>query len=51
MKLKFLITHNNRVTFPDWKLFKRKRKWRDMVRNILLYFPHVVCETDYPAVH
>ncbi|EDR13861.1 uncharacterized protein LACBIDRAFT_304960 [Laccaria bicolor S238N-H82] len=33
------------VTFPGWKLVKRKRKWREMVEAILCYFPHMVCET------
>ncbi|KIJ99223.1 hypothetical protein K443DRAFT_102572 [Laccaria amethystina LaAM-08-1] len=32
------------VTFPGWKLVKRKRQWRQMVENILCYFPHMVCE-------
>ena len=42
---KWLIIHLNRVKFPGWNLFKRKREWREIVKNILLYFPHVVCET------
>jgi hypothetical protein len=40
-----LITQNNRVIFPGWKFFKKKREWREMVENILHYFPHMVCET------
>ena len=42
---KLLIMQSNRVTFPDWKLFKRKREWREMVEEIVHYFPHLVCET------
>ena len=38
-------TQNNRVAFPAWKLFKRKREWRDIVEKTLRYFPHMVCET------
>ncbi|KIJ99211.1 hypothetical protein K443DRAFT_624632 [Laccaria amethystina LaAM-08-1] len=34
-----------RVIDPHWKLFKRKREWKETVRKILSYFPHMVCET------
>ena len=42
---KLLIIQNNRATFPGWKLFKRNRGCREMVKDMLCHFPHVVCET------
>ena len=42
---KLLTTQNNSVVFQEWKLLKRKREWREMVENILHYFPQMVCET------
>ena len=41
-----LITQNNRFALPAGRLFKRKREWREVVENILQYFPHMVCETN-----
>ena len=41
---KLLVTLNNRVIFSGWRLFRRKREWRELVENIMCYFPHMVCE-------